>query len=123
MSEKNEAIEAVKAGLYEIPEVIIDDLDNFYRNWFDAGHQQLAAFDKYFDSLRAGADAVAGKALALAAANARSSLDFGRALMRAKDPRQVVNLQLQFYQKQSAAFAAQLQDLGRTVIKAAERAS
>ena len=43
MSEKNELVEAVKAGLYEIPEVIIDDLDNFYRNWLDAGRQQLAA--------------------------------------------------------------------------------
>ena len=123
MTEKNESIEAMKAGLYEVPEVIIDDLDNFYRNWLDAGHQQLAAFDRYVGSLRAGTDAVARKALALAAENAKSSLDFGRALMRAKDPRQVAKLQFEFYQKQSAAFAAQLQDFGRTLIKAAERAS
>jgi hypothetical protein len=122
MTVKNESAEAVKAGLYEVPEVIIDDLDNFYRNWLDAGREQLAAFDRYLGSVRAGPAAVARKALALAAENATSSLDFARALMHAKDPRQVLDLQLEFYQKQSEVFAAQLQDLGRTVMKAAERA-
>ena len=123
MNNKNESIEAVKAGLYEVPEVVIDDMDNLYRNWLDAGRQQLAAFDKYLNSLHAGIDAVAKKTIALAAENGNASLGFARALMRAKDATEVLNLQLEFYQKQSAAFAAQLQELGRTVIKAAERAS
>ena len=123
MNDKDEAIEAVKAGLYEVPEVMIDDIDNLYRNWLDAGRQQLAAFDKYLGSLRFGVDTVAKKAMALAAENANASLGFARALMRAKDANEIVNLQLEFYQKQSAAFAAQLQELGRTMIKAAERAS
>jgi len=123
MNDKNESIEAVKAGLYEVPEVMIDDMDNLYRNWLDAGRQQLAAFDKYLGSLRFGVDTVAKKAMALAADNANASLGFARALMRAKDANEIVNLQLEFYQKQSAAFAAQLQELGRTMIKAAERAS
>jgi len=123
MNDKNESIEAVKAGLYEVPEVMIDDMDNLYRNWLAAGRQQLAAFDKYLGSLRFGVDTVAKKAMALAAENANASLGFARALMRAKDANEIVNLQLEFYQKQSAAFAAQLQELGRTMIKAAERAS
>jgi hypothetical protein len=123
MNDKNESIEAVKAGLYEVPEVMIDDMDNLYRNWLDAGRQQLAAFDKYLASLRFGVDTVAKKAMALAAENANASLGFARALMRAKDANEILNLQLEFYQKQSAVFAAQLQELSRTVIKAAERAS
>lgn len=123
MNDKNEAIEAAKAGLYEVPEVMIDDMDNLYRNWLDAGRQQLAAFDKYLGSLRFGVDSVAKKAMALAAENANASLGFARALMRAKDANEILNLQLEFYQKQSAAFAAQLQELSRTMIKAAERVS
>lgn len=123
MNDKNESIEAVKAGLYEVPEVMIDDMDNLYRNWLDAGRQQLAAFDKYLGSLRFGVDTVAKKAMALAAENANASLGFARALMRAKDANEILNLQLEFYQKQSAAFAAQLQELSRTMIKAAERVS
>lgn len=123
MNDKDEAIEAVKAGLYEVPEVMIDDMDNLYRNWLDAGRQQLAVFDNYLNSVRAGTDTIAKKAMTLAAENTNASLNFARALMRAKDANEVFKLQFEFCQKQSAAFAAQLQELGRTVIKAAERAS
>jgi len=121
-SKDSEAMSAAKAGLYEVPEVVLDDMDNFYSNWLTASRQQLALFDKYLGSVRAGTDTVAKKAIALATENTNASLNFARKLMRAKDPSEVINLQLEFYQQQSAALAAQMQELGRTVIKAAEMA-
>lgn len=120
MDSRSEAIEAVKAGLYEVPEVVLDDAENFYRNWLDAGRVQLALFDKYVGSVRAGTDAVAKKAMALAAENSNASLHFARRLMRAKNPIEVASLQVEFYQKQFTTLATQLRELGQTMIKAAK---
>jgi hypothetical protein len=118
--DSSETIEAVKAGLYEVPEVMLDDTENLYRNWLDAGRAQLALFDKYVGSVRAGTDAVAKKAMEVAAENSNASLHFARRLMRAKNPIEVATLQVEFYQKQFTAFATQLRELGQTMIKAAE---
>jgi hypothetical protein len=118
--DSSETIEAVKAGLYEVPEVMLDDTENLYRNWLDAGRAQLALFDKYVGSVRAGTDAVAKKAMEVAAENSNASLHFARRLMRAKNPIEVATLQVEFYQKQFTAFATQLRELGQTMIRAAE---
>lgn len=122
MSKKSKSLPATTADLYEAAEIVLDDTDNFYRNWLDAGRQQLKFFDNYLYSVRAGTDAVAKKAIALAAVNGTAASHFARKLMRAEDVNEIFALQLEFYQQQSEAFAAQLQDLGRTAIKAAELA-
>jgi hypothetical protein len=123
MTSNSEAIEAIKAGLYEVPEVVLDDTENLCSNWLDAGRVQLALFDKYVGSVRAGTDAVAKKAMALAAENSDASLHFARRLMRAKNPIEVASLQVEFYQAQFTTLATQMRELGQAMIKAAELTS
>lgn len=123
MRKEPTSMPAATAQLYEAAEVVLDDSDSFYRNWLDAGRQQLKFFDHYLGSFHGGTDAVAKKALALAAANGNAAFHFARKLMRAKNANEVFALQLEFYQQQLATFAAQMHELGQTVIKAAERAN
>jgi hypothetical protein len=103
--------------LREVADVALDDADSFYRHWLDAERQALVTVEKQFDQARVGADAVAKKALAFAAQNLTTSFEFAHKLMWAKDPGEFVRLQIDFYQRQSAAFAGQMRDLGEAMAK------
>ncbi|HMK71666.1 MAG TPA: phasin family protein [Xanthobacteraceae bacterium] len=123
MSKKREPWPLLTAEFYEAADTALDDADNFYSNWLDAGRQQLLLLENHLDAVRAGLDAVAKKMIALSASNFSSASKFVRKLMLAKDAGEISRLHLEFYQKQSAAFTAQLQDLGKTMIEAGERAA
>lgn len=111
---------AAVGQLYEAAEVALDDGESLYRNCLDAGHRQLTFFDDYLVSLRNSTDAVANKAMAMAAQNADAASHFARRLMRARNAGEVLTLQLEFYRAQAAAFAGQVIDLSQTAFKAAE---
>jgi|GEM_PF-3208982 hypothetical protein len=101
MSKKRETLSPLVAQLYDAAEVALDDTDNFYSNWLDAGRQQLKIFDDYLGSVRAGTDAVAKKTIELAASNSTRASHFARKLMRAKDANEIFAVQLEFYQQLS----------------------
>lgn len=82
MSKKRDSLPPLTAELYDAAEVALDDTDNFYSNWLDAGRQQLKIFDDYLGSVRAGTDAVAKKTIELAASNSTRASHFARKLMR-----------------------------------------
>ena len=122
MSKKREPSPLLTTEFYEAADTALDDVDNLYSNWLDGGRRQLLLVESHLDAVRAGMDAVAKKTLALSARNFNSTSQFFRKLMLAKDAGEISRLHFEFNQKQSAAFAAQLQDLGKTAIEAAERA-
>ncbi len=109
--------------LYEAAEVVLDDADNFYSNWIDVGRRELTFFDHSVISLRAATDLVARQMMALAAENGAAVLHHARKLMRAKDANEALALHFEFYRQRLEAFSAQTQNLGKTLIEAAARAS
>ncbi len=108
------------SGVRELADVALDDADNFYRHWFEAQRHTLALLEKHLADARHGADAVANKAITFAAHNVTSAFEFAHRLMQAGSAHEMVRLQIEFCERQAHAFAAQLQDLGRTAVKAAE---
>ncbi len=118
MSTRSKAAHLLPQDVREMTDVALDDADNFCRNWLDAEQRALATLETQLAAARAGGDALAKQALAIAAKNLTSSFEFARRLMQAEDVNELVRLQLEFYQKEAGVFARQRRDLGETMAKA-----
>jgi len=70
-------------------------------------------------TVRAGAGDIGGRAIACAEKNVQASLDFGQALLNARDLAEVVRLHGEYVQGQMRSLAEQAGEMGQIVSKAA----
>jgi hypothetical protein len=66
---------------------------------------------------RSGAAEIAQKSISYAEQNVAATFDFTQKLMKAKDGKEVLDLQSEFLSRQMQALSTQVQDLGQSAAK------
>ena len=84
-----------------------------------AVHCAVSAFEGQAETARKGAKDVGTKAMGFAGQNITSSFDFMQELVRAKDLREMLELQASYIKTQMQVLAEQAKELGQTTSKMA----
>jgi phasin len=87
---------------------------------FLAGAQATAgSIEERGATVRAGAKDISAKAISYAEKNVQASLDYGQALLQAKDLTEVMRLHSEYVQAQMRSLAEQASEMGQIVSRAA----
>ena len=75
------------------------------------------------EAAQSGAREINRKALGFAEKNVNAAFDFAQRLVRAKDPKEIVQLQQEFLKQQVEQMSAQMKDLGEHATQTAQSAT
>ena len=75
------------------------------------------------DAAQSGTREVNRKAIGFAETNINAAFDFAQQLVRAKDPKEIVQLQQEFLKRQVEQMSSQMKELGEQATQTAQSAS
>src|SRR5215204_2804911 len=75
------------------------------------------------DTAQSGARAFNRKAIGFAEKNVNAAFDFAQQIVRAKDPKEIVQLQQEFLRRQVEQMSSQMKELGEQATQTAQTAS
>ena len=81
------------------------------------------AMEASADAAQSGTHEINRKAIGFAETNVNATFDFAQQLMRAKDPKEIVQLQQEFLRRQVEQMSSQMKELGEQVTQTAQTAS
>jgi len=90
-----------------------------FDGYIAAAHNAVSAFEGHAETARKGAKDVTEKAITFAQQNIASSFEFAQKLVRAKDVKEMLELQGTYVKTQMQALAEQARELGETTGKMA----
>ena len=85
--------------------------------------RMYGAMESSVETTQAGARDINRKAIDFAEANVKATLDFAQQLVRAKDPKEIVQLQQDFLKQQVEQMNSQMRELGQQATQTAQAAS
>lgn len=75
-------------------------------------HRLYGAMESSVEATQSGRRAINGKAIDFAEMNVHATFDFAQQLVRAKDPKELVQLQQEFLKRQVEQMNSQIKELG-----------
>jgi phasin len=88
-----------------------------------AATRMYGAIESSVETTQAGARDINRKAFDFAETNVKATLDFAQQLVRAKDPKEIVQLQQDFLKGQVEQMNGQMRELGQQATQTAQAAS
>ena len=85
--------------------------------------RMYGAMESSVETTQAGARDINRKAIDFAEANVKATLDFAQQLVRAKDPKEIVQLQQDFLKRQVEQMNGQMKELGQQATQTASAAA
>ena len=85
--------------------------------------RMYGAMESSVEAAQSGARDINRKAIDFAETNVKATLDFAQQLVRAKDPREIVQLQQDFLKQQVEQMNGQMRELGQQATQTAQAAS
>ena len=85
--------------------------------------RMYGAMESSVETTQAGARDINRKAIDFAETNVKATLDFAQQLVRAKDPKEIVQLQQDFLKRQVEQMNGQMRELGQQATQTAQAAS
>ena len=85
--------------------------------------RMYGAIESSVETAQAGARDINRKAIDFAETNVKATLDFAQQLVRAKDPKEIVQLQQDFLKQQVEQMNGQMRELGQQATQTAQAAS
>jgi phasin len=105
-------------GSFEVPpemrtfaEKSFNEARQAFDNYLAAAHRTIAVMEGQAESARQGAKTIGTRAMDYAERNVASSFDFAQKLVRAKDLKEIIELQSDFLRAQMQALTEQAKDL------------
>lgn len=112
----------VPHSVREAAERSVEQTKQVTERFFDAARQSHDVLLKSTDAMSVGAREVGAKTLQFAQANAEANFAFADRLVKAKDLREVMEIQTQFARQAMEMYTAQTQELTRIIAGAAQNA-
>src|SRR3954471_24511693 len=86
-------------------------------------HRLYGAMESSVEATQSGRRAINRKAIDFAEMNVHATFDFAQQLVRAKDPKEIVQLQHEFLQRQVEQMSSQMKELGENATQTAQSAT
>ena len=90
-----------------------------FNNCMQAAQEAVSAFDRWVKASQVGTQGITKKAMSFAERNVLSAFEFAQKIVQAKDIQELIRMQTEFVQSQMQVLSEQVQDLGKTISKAA----
>jgi phasin len=90
-----------------------------FNNYMRAAEEAVSSVGKRVEASQIGALDISKKAMHFAEHNVLSAFEFAHGVIRAKDIQDLIRMQTEFVQSQMQVLSEQVQDLGKTISKAA----
>ncbi len=100
-----------------LAEKSVEQAKQAFDGFITAAHRTVSTFEGQAEAARKGAKDVGERAMDFAEQNIASSFDFAQKLVRAKDVREMLELQASYVRTQMQALAEQARELGQTTSK------
>jgi phasin len=114
---------------FEIPkemrsmaEASFDQARQAFEKFLANAQQTAGSIEERGATVRAGAKDISEKAISFAEKNVQASLDYGQALLQAKDLTEVMRLHSEYVQAQMRSLAEQASEMGQILSRAAMEA-
>src|SRR5947209_4397830 len=100
-----------------LAEKSVEQAKQAFDGFITAAHRTVSTFEGQAEAARKGAKDVGERAMDFAEQNIASSFDFAQKLVRAKDVKELLELQASYVRTQMQALAEQARELGQTTSK------
>ena len=97
----------------------LDQAKAAFINYMSAAQQTVSRLETQVQSSQIGAYHVTNEVLRMAEHNVSTAFEFAQKICQAKDAHEMLSIQTDFVQSQMKVLAEQVQDLGKTVSRAA----
>jgi hypothetical protein len=114
--------EAMSQGLRNVAEATLSKAKEAVDQYVKEATKAFAAVDTGAQATQAGARDMTQKAVSHAEANITAAFDFAAQLLKAKDPREFLELQQAFAKRQAESLGTQMREMGTAVADAAAKA-
>ncbi len=112
----------IPAPVREIATKSVEQAKDAYGRFADAARQAQDMISKSTEVFAVGAKELHEKALSYAEANTRAGFEAASRLVKARDVKEVLEIQTQYARAQMETFAQQAQELSRVLTTAAQKA-
>lgn len=109
----------IPAELRTLAEKNVDEARKAFEGFIEAAQSTTSKFEGATSKLQTSAKSVGSKAMSFAEENLRAAFDHAGKLVRAKDPSEILALQLEFARAQMALYQEQIKELGNELKNAA----
>jgi phasin len=109
----------IPAEMRAFAEKSVEQAKQAFDGFMTAAHQTVTTLEGQAEAARQGAKDVGEKAIDFAEQNIASSFDFAQKLVRAKDVKEMLELQAAYVKTQMEVLAEQAKELGETTSKVA----
>lgn len=112
----------IPTPIREIADKTVEQAKDVYNRFADAARQTQDLLAKSTEVFTTGAKEVNEKVFSFAQSNAKAGFEVATSLAKARDVKELLEIQTQFARNQIEAYTAQAQELSRILAEAAQKA-